>query len=263
MERKSPIQTLARRWWIGLLVLLITVGVTAYLTSRQAPRYDAKVTYVTKLNETITSGRDITSAVDALNRQPAILTTYSEVAKSQIIKNRAAQTLGFFGNELRRLTVNSRVIAGTNMLEISVEGESPVLVRDYANALGAETSSYANSLYTTYQLDLLDEAQLPNRPVSPNLTINLIAGTILGLFLGFTAMLLSVWLTGAFRESSVPAPDNEEVLTAVENQIEELKQQSSAIRKELDQARTIFHDTLMEAKVLNDTLHRVNGQLQK
>lgn len=265
MERKSTLQLLARRWWIGLLVLIITLGVTAYLTTRQTPRYDAKATYLTRLNDAITNGRDMTSAMDALNRQPAILTTYSEVAKSQFIKTRAAQSLGLSGDDLRGLTVGSRVITGTNLIEISVEGENPGQVRDFANALGDTTATYANTLYTTYQLELLDEARLPGRPISPILTINLIAGTILGLFLGLTAMLLSGLLSGIFREPGIPEaiPVTASMVSEVQSQIEELKIQSSAIRKELDQARSIFHDTLMEAKVLNDALHRVNGQLHK
>ena len=192
MRKGSVSQILARRWWIGLIVFVITFGAVAYLTDQQTPLYSARATYVTRLSDTITEGRDINTALDILNRQKDLLTTYSEVAKSQVIRSNAAQLLDPSGGNYLGLPVSSRVIAGTNLLEISVEGPDPGEVMVYTNAVGEATASYANSLYSTYRLDQLDPAQMPRRPVSPNYGFNLIIGGILGLFIGFGMMLYSL-----------------------------------------------------------------------
>ena len=249
---------MARRWWLFLLVALVVLGATAYLTYRQSPRYEARVTYITRVNDTITDGRDINSALDVLNRQDDVLSTYSEIAKSQMIKTKADQSLGA---QTRGLQVNSRLIPGTNILEISVQGEDPFQVRDYANSIGTQTAAYVNTLYPTYRLEQLDQAEAPGKPVSPNTMLNLLVGGILGLFLGFLVLLISAGMSGGFRETYTPVPVTSGTVPAFQSELDELKKQSTAIRDELSEARKIFHDTMIEAKTLSRTLHETNGQI--
>ena len=260
MIKRSVVQKIARWWWIMLIVLAITIGATAYLTFRQIPVYRATTTYVTKLTEGITERRDIDSALDTLNRENVFLVTFSEVAMSRTIKASAAQRLGISNDEYRAMSVRSRVITGTNLLEVSVEGENPTAVSDFANTIGGMTAEYVNSLYINYQLVQLDQAETPGRPISPNVALNLILGAILGLFFGFIALLTSAWISGAFREPATDELADTRTIMPIAQEIEELKQQVVGFRKDLTEARMVFHDTLLDARALSDVLHEENGQ---
>jgi diguanylate cyclase (GGDEF)-like protein len=86
------------------------------------------------------------------------------------------------------------VRAGTNVIEISVEGNDPVLVADFANGVGEKTVALAEKLYEIYDLSPLDQARPPLSPIRPDKKLNLALGTALGLVLGVGLAFLAEYL---------------------------------------------------------------------
>ena len=191
MEIKVYLRLLQKRWWIVLSFLIIALAATAYFTLNVKPIYRAEATYLVRI---ITSDEDINviSAINTLTSRTEIAATYAGVASSSLIKNKAAAALGI--SDQNDLRVSSQAQSGTNIVEISVEGPDPSLVKDYTNAIGVQTVSYVENLYETYQLELLDEAVLPRSPVSPNMVQNLTLGAILGLLLGMGLIIFLEYL---------------------------------------------------------------------
>ena len=113
-----------------------------------------------------------------------INTTFAEVSSSSLIKQRAIERLTLPPEDQQGLKVSGKVIAGTNILEISVQGPNPEIVQDFANAISQETVAYVSNLYDVFELEPLDAADLPTNPVSPNKALNLALGGGLGLLLG-------------------------------------------------------------------------------
>lgn len=257
MQRRLILRSMAQRWWIFLAVLLITVGATLFLTLRETPIYRAKATYVTRLSDEITDAKTTSTVLDSLNRYVELQGTYSEIAMSQMIKRQAGKKIGIAGGELRKLTVSSRTLPGSKILEISVEGEDPQLIRDFTTAVGEETITYVNNLYPPYELTLLDDPNAPNTPISPKIPYNLVVGTLLGAFLGSVALLLSSWLRGDFK--NIPAiPGAQEEPTAfvpLKTELAFLLQQCGLLRTELNETRELIHNTESEARALRTMLN--------
>ena len=182
MEIKAYLKFLRQRWWIVLSTFILTFVATILFTLNMTPAYVATVSYIVSLGTLTTDEKNTISALDTLTNRSEIGATYAKVANSRTIKDLAAQQLGLSSRE--SLSVSSQLIAGTNILEISVEGSDPTIVRDYTNAIGEQTVTYVQSLYETYKLELLDEAVLPRSPAAPNMERNLLLGGILGLVLG-------------------------------------------------------------------------------
>ena len=88
------------------------------------------------------------------------------------------------------------------MIEISVNAGSPQAAAVFADAIGQQTSLYANQLYPAYNLEILDAAVLPKTRTSPNLSLNYSLGAFLGLFIGISAAFLSV----ALQPARTPQP---------------------------------------------------------
>jgi capsular polysaccharide biosynthesis protein len=194
MELKEIFRLMFKRWLLVVPIVLIAVAATYFLTQMQPVLYTARTTFVMRLNEQYIDTRGLVSAVDVLNRNSAISATYSEIAKSAKIKQLAGARLGLDENVLRHFTVDSQSVAGTNLLEMSVQTLDPVLAMEFANAVGAETMAYVTTLYPAFQMELLDPAVAPRNPSSPNLFLNLGMAAVLSLFLGFSLAMLSAYL---------------------------------------------------------------------
>jgi capsular polysaccharide biosynthesis protein len=257
MEPRLILRSLAQKWWIFLVVLLITVGATLFLTLRQTPTYRSKATYLTHLNSEITDAKTVSTALDSLNRYDELLGTYSEIAMSQMIKRQAGGKMELPGTILRTLTVSSRTVPGSKILEISVEGEDRELIRDFNQVVGEQTMTYVNGLYPSYRMTLLDPPTAPGNPISPKLPFNLVLGTVLGGFLGFAAVLLSSWLRGDLKH--IPAVQNNQAeasaLVPLKDEIELLLRQCELIRAELNVTRELIFHTESEARTLRATLN--------
>ncbi|OQY20915.1 MAG: hypothetical protein B6I34_08060 [Anaerolineaceae bacterium 4572_32.1] len=194
MELKAYFRILIQKWWVILPTLLITFTSTVVLTFTQIPVYQTTATFVVTPNTSFEDVKSFASGLDILSRRSEIATTYAEVANSNSIKKQAAVELGLSSAQKKSLSVESQLLAGTNVLKITVEGNDPVLVRDFANTVGAQTITYAQELYETYVLKPLDPATLPNSPIKPSKALNLALGGILGLALGAGLAFLSEYL---------------------------------------------------------------------
>lgn len=183
MELKAYWRVVVSKWWIVLPTFLATLAAAAFLTFSQDPTYESTATYVVKVGGSSLDQKALVSALDALTTDQ-IETTFSEVGNSHLIRTRAMEALGLNGKQVRDVSVSSRVLVGTNVMQITVQGPDPVLVRDIASATGMQTATYVQGLYGAYEMQLLDQATLPASPVKPRIALNLIFGVIGGLVLG-------------------------------------------------------------------------------
>jgi capsular polysaccharide biosynthesis protein len=113
-----------------------------------------------------------------------VVNTYANIAASTYVKQKAGEALGLTQAQTKELTVLSRVVTGTNVIEISVEGADPLLVQALTIKIGESTINYVQDLNGVYDLKLLDDAITPEAPIRPNKKLNLALGTALGLVLG-------------------------------------------------------------------------------
>lgn len=194
MELKAYSQVLLRRWWIVVPAFLITFMATLVFTFTQVPAYKATATFVVAPSGSFETIGSFVNGLEILSRRTEIANTYTEVASSSLIKRQAADQLNLSPEQKKGLSVDSNLLGGTNVIEISVEGSDPALVKDMANTIGAQTVIYVQDLYESYSLTPLDSATLPTSPIAPNKMLNLAMGVGVGLVLGVGLAFLSEYL---------------------------------------------------------------------
>jgi diguanylate cyclase (GGDEF)-like protein len=194
MELRAYLRTLARRWWIVLLVFVITYAATLAFTFTQQPVYQSTATFVLRLGPSFRNNKDSATTLDILSRRTEIATTYTTLAASRMIKKQAADELGLSEAQRAELSITSVLEAGTNVVDISGQGPNPRLVRDFTNTVGAKMVAYVQQLYEVYELEPLDKATLPDTPSKPNKLLYLLIGGVMGLILGMGAAFLSAYL---------------------------------------------------------------------
>jgi capsular polysaccharide biosynthesis protein len=272
MELKAYIKILLRRWFIALPIILITLGATTWYTLQQPITYSAKATYVARLDSRSMNDQDVASALDILSRRAEIATTYSEVAKSRRIKNFAASQIGLSQSERQSMSVNSRVIAGTNLLEISTVGGDPEMVSEFTNAIGEATIAYVRDLYEAYELVSLDDAVTPGAPARRPL-VNIFLGGLAGLVLGLGVAFLSEYLSSPEAQTRKERATEEFEEEPFEGgyyapvgfyrELATLQAQFETARKQMEQTQTALSSTQQEAEAIKTVVHDLTTVLEQ
>jgi len=201
MEFKAYLKLIFKRWWAVLLVFVVVVSATWFWTSRQEHVYESKATFVLRPRSSTTAPEeDFVKALEMVSRRVEINTTFAEVATSRLIQNRALEQMQLRSGEDQEFSVKAGVVGGTNILTITVEGSEPLAAQEYCTLIGAETLNYVSELYDVFELQPLDPASLSKRPVRPNLTLNLLIGSVLGLTLGIGLALLVEFIRSPYEE---------------------------------------------------------------
>jgi diguanylate cyclase (GGDEF)-like protein len=194
MELKIYLRTLLKKWWVILPVFLITFTATVVFTFTQASTYEAVATMIVAPAGSVGDVRGFANNLDILSSRTQIASTYAEVASSRSVRQEATQALNLSPDQAKSLIVGSKLRAGTNVLEITVEGNDPIVVADFANKVGEKTMAYAQKLYESYSVTTLDPARPPIEPIKPDRKLNLALGAMLGLALGVGLAFLSEYM---------------------------------------------------------------------
>ena len=193
MEVRSLIRILLRRWWIVVPVAAITFGSVLVYTFAQRPVYESSSTLLVTPSGALED--DVLSALATISRQPEIAETYAQIANSRTIRVTAQESLDLNTQQSNDVRLESRLIPGTNVLELAVRSTDAALAQAYCDAVRVALVDYAGQLQGTFDLETLDEASATQNPVSPNIPINAAIGAaiaaILGLGLALTAELLT------------------------------------------------------------------------
>ena len=192
MELKIYLSILLKKWWIVIPTFLVTLTAGMVLTYTQSPIYRATTTYVVAPSPVLGDAKSFANGLDMLGRRDEIATTFAEIASSRSIKEAATNSISLASG--RNYTISGKLRAGTNIIELTVQGPDPIVTQDLANAIGSTTEAYVKDSYEVFVLRPLDKAVTPTSPIRPNPLLNLSLTAILGLALGAGLAFLSTYL---------------------------------------------------------------------
>ena len=193
MELKFYLWILLKKWWIVIPTALVTLTAGIVFTYTRTPVYSATSTYVVVPGPSFGDVKNFASGLDMLGRRQEIATTFSEIAMSRRVKKLAFESLNL-APATPGYSISSKLRAGTNIIEVTVEGTDPTVVKDLTNAIGGTIEQYVQGLYEVFVLIPLDEAVMPTSATSPNKSLNIALAAVLGLVLGGGLAFLSEYL---------------------------------------------------------------------
>ncbi len=193
---KDLFRILLKRCWI-IFICIIFFGAASYIWTNHyvVPMYTASTTlYVGKNTEEF--GIQPTDLSLGTN----LILDYREIAKSKLVANEIINELGLkmsAGAMAGRISVNQRGM--TRIIEISVTDRDPQMAMVIANTAAEVFKRKVVEIMQVENIQIIDRAELPRFPVSPNKRMNYMVGIILGLALGVGLVFLIEFLDDTIK----------------------------------------------------------------
>jgi diguanylate cyclase (GGDEF)-like protein len=207
MEVKLYFRMLQRSWWIIVITMLAAVIAALVASYFTQPTYRATTRFIVSPSPSLVSGgNNLLNSLSTLDKR-SIVTTYAEILNSLRIYTETLNLLQLKNIDLTAYKYNAVALPDANIIEFSVTGPDRVAVYTLANGIGQHAVEYVHSLYQVYDLNVLDPAQPPLAPISPqpvrSAGVALVVGLALGVVLALIREMLRTPLENFVRQRSL------------------------------------------------------------
>jgi len=182
----SALRPLRTWWWVILLTVGASMGVSAWLTARQKPVYRATTTLVVTPIAEITDTGDVLRSLDTLERR-GVVATIAKIPSAPETMDAVARRLDVDPASLRGYSLSASVPPYTFLLKVECTGRDPKTVAEVADAAGRVLDQRAREFYRIFTLPELAAAERPRGPIHPQPRRNQVVAALLGLFVGVVA----------------------------------------------------------------------------
>jgi capsular polysaccharide biosynthesis protein len=190
MELKRYGSLIRRRWYLIVVGIVITTGLTYLLQSSKTPTYTSTGSLQVYCTATDPGDRNSCNAV--LTNNPQIIGNYSSLTQSDKILVPLVGVLQ--GAKPDRYVVSSSVETDTTIVQISVTGPNAQIASAYTNAIMQKLIAYAEKNDVTYGLTPVDAPEVATQPNGSNKKLTLAIAVFLGFFLGLALALFMEYL---------------------------------------------------------------------
>lgn len=172
-----------------------------YSTTIITPQYSSSTSMIiSQSNRNEITNSDL--QINDLRLNQELVNTYSEIIKTRGISNIVIENLGLDLNyEQFNQKVSVTQKGNTEIFGINVIDVIPERAKDIANETSEVFKEAIVEIMKTDNVQILDEAVLPEEPISPNVLRNTLLGFIIGLFLSTAFFILKELLDTTIKTS--------------------------------------------------------------
>ncbi len=198
MSLKELFQVILRKWWILLFCTIICAGVAYVLTNYyMVPMYQADTTlYVGK------NADEQGANINDLNIGASVVLDYREIAQSRLVASTVINELGladYYSVDGLAASISVEQKSETRIIVISFRSPDPQMAMNITNKVAEVFQQKITDIMRVENVQVIDKAELPLSPVSPNRSTNLMIGILLGLMIGTGIVLLREYLDNTIK----------------------------------------------------------------
>lgn len=162
---------------ITVLFMALATVFTIFFINKE---YSSSTTLIVGKPEGYTSSASDNANELRINQQ--LVGTYSEIAKSRTVMSEVNSGLGLdISNSALAKMISVSTVNETELIEITVTSQDPVLATTIANKTAAVFMMNVTDLMKINNLQVVDIAEVNKNPVSPNLKLNIAIAFLLGI----------------------------------------------------------------------------------
>ena len=169
-------KSIIRRWYLLLLAAILAFA-AVYIWNFFLPnKYvaTAKIYVLNKQNEDTVTYSDLTGSALLAN-------DYKELIVSKKISDMVCSKLGL--RDINDYSITVKDVTNTRFIKVSVEGRNAYNSALVANALAESFTETAKQVMNVENVEIIDEAEAPKQPSSPQRVRNAFLGALVGLLI--------------------------------------------------------------------------------
>lgn len=194
MDIREYVRIWRTRWVSIVVTIVVALGGAALVSAFTTPEYQGS----SQLFVTTTGGASVAEAYQGNLFSKERVTSYAALAAGKQVAQRTIDSLGI---DMSATDLIAKITATPQpesvLLDIAVLDPDPTLARDLANTVAAQTSQLVSELETSARggspaasATLVELADTPTSPVTPQWPRNLVLGAVAGLLLGLIIAVL-------------------------------------------------------------------------
>ncbi|MDZ5026010.1 YveK family protein [Clostridium perfringens] len=192
---------LKKRWKLIVLITIAATLVSAILSFFVIkPQYESSTKLFIGKQETQENSAYNNSDVMMYQQ---LMKTYAQLVKTSDLVTKAVKSadLDYNQKDIKGIlnNLNATPSAETQILDLSYKGGNPKDVLKLTEAITNEFIAESKELIPNGNVQVIQKPQLPEHPVSPNKTLNILIAFILGLMVGVGVVLLLEYLDNTFK----------------------------------------------------------------
>ena len=198
IDLKEIVLGVLKMWWLIIILPLSLSGLAYYVTEEwMVEEYEATTTlFIGKDSvDTLTEFNINDLAVDS-----KLVSDYRELIQTKLITEKVIDTLHLDYSRMDiidRLTV--QVLNDSRFMTLSYQDSDPERAMDVANLMSEILTEEAENIVGVSNVKIVDQADLPTEPVSPNLTINVILSAAIGFILAMVVIMFRMLFENTFK----------------------------------------------------------------
>jgi capsular polysaccharide biosynthesis protein len=186
MEKRRVFHSMLRKWWLVVILALLGGGIGLLSVLIMQPMYKAETTlYIMNKNKVSTPAQPLDPQDLEVSRQ--LVLQYTDVIASRSV---TSGVLDDVKNEnitekqlLSIVSITSK--NNSNILTISAVWSNPAIASAIANAMGREFTTEVKKITNSDNVDILDAATVPNKPVPNNAALKILLGMMAGIIAAY------------------------------------------------------------------------------
>ena len=188
--------------YIALFVIVIALavgGVIIYDVVMKKPVYQARTTVVIAKSDSIDGSA---ASLNDINASQKLATTYSEIAKSELVLNKVIDNLQLeVGTKELSSNLTIKPVDDTSILSISARNYSARLAATIANEIAKVFSEEVKQLYKIENVTQLSVATIPEAPSNNTLSRDLVLAVAISVLLVGGFAFLRFYLDDTIKQS--------------------------------------------------------------
>lgn len=202
MDLRQYARVLRVHWLLITVCILGATVIAAIIAWNRAPTYAASTQLF--VSNKLPADLSETYAGSLFSQQRVV--SYAQLVSSAPVAESVIEQLDLpYSVQQLQGEIDATVPAGTVLINLTVNDESPQRARDIADALGREFPAYIANLEApqggsdAVELSVTNRARLPTKPIAPQKVVYLLLGLLLGLVSGVGAAVLREMLDRRIR----------------------------------------------------------------
>jgi capsular exopolysaccharide synthesis family protein len=194
VELQDYIRVFRKNWWIVALSVVLAGAVAVVYSATATPSYNATA----KVFVSTTGDASVSDLAQGNSFAVQRVKTYADLVTTAAVLQPAIDELRI-GTSVAKLrpNVSASTPLNTTVIDIAVTSQDPVFAASLATAVAEQLTVVVEDIETTntlngspVRLTIVQEAEVPTVPSSPNPTLNLALGLLVGMAVGAGAALL-------------------------------------------------------------------------